>query len=133
MDESRIARDYVLAWDVAAPPDLVDRLYAPDVVDHNPQPGQGAGVEGIKQVIGLYHEVFPNLTLSCDDVLVAGDRIAIRWSATGSHEGGGLGVPPTHRTVRLTGIDIVRIEGDVIAERWGEANTLEMMAQLTGE
>jgi predicted ester cyclase len=130
LDVNQFGRDYANVWDVAAPEDLADRLYAPDVVDHNLQPGQGAGLDGIKQVIGVYRSVFPDLHLTCDDVLSSGDRIAVRWSATGTHEGGDLGVPPTHKKAQLTGIDIVRIEDGRIAERWGETNGLELMAQL---
>ena len=40
-----------------------------------------------------------------------------------------MGLPPTHKKAQLTGIDIVRIEDGVIAERWGE---IELMAQLGG-
>jgi len=132
LDIDQFARDYAFVWDVAAPEDLADRLFAADVVDHNLQPGQGPGLAGIKQVIGVYQAVFPDLHLSCDDVVASGDRIAVRWSATGTHEGGDLGVPPTHKTAQITGIDIVRIEDGVIAERWGETNGLELMAQLGG-
>ncbi len=35
-----------------------------------------------------------------------------------------------HTTVRLTGIDILKIEHGQVVERWGEANGLEMMQQL---
>jgi predicted ester cyclase len=130
-EANQLIQDYVRVWDVTAPDDLAQRIFARDVVDHNPQPGQGPGVAGIEQIIAVYHGAFPDLHLSCDDIVGSNDRVAVRWSATGTHEGDQLGVPPTHRTVRLTGIDIVRIENGRIVERWGEANGLEMMAQIT--
>ena len=129
-DLRRVAEDYVRLWDVRAPDGLADGLFHQQVVDHNPQPGQGPGLAGVKQFIGLYHEVFPDLTLTCDDILPAGDKVAVRWTATGTHEGDQLGVPATHRKVTLTGIDIVRIADGRIAERWGEGNGLEMMQQI---
>jgi steroid delta-isomerase-like uncharacterized protein len=130
-EANQLIQDYVRVWDVTAPDDLAEQIFAGDVVDHNPQPGQGPGVAGIKQIIAVYHGAFPDLRLSCDDIVGSDDRVAVRWSATGTHEGDQLGVPPTHRAVRLTGIDIVRIENGRIVERWGEANGLEMMAQIT--
>ena len=60
-----------------------------------------------------------------------GDPAAVRWSAAGTHEGDGLGVPATHRRVRLTGIDILRVQDGRIVERWGETNGLEMMQQVS--
>jgi len=129
-ETNQLVQDYVRVWDVTAPDDLADQIFASDVVDHNPAPGQGPGVGGIKQIIAVYHGAFPDLHLSCDDIVGSGDRVAVRWSATGTHDGDQLGVPPTHRDVRLTGIDIVRIQDGRIVERWGEANGLEMMAQI---
>jgi len=126
----RIAEDYGRVWDVDAPDELADRIYAPDVIDHNPQPGQGPGRDGIKQLIGLYHTVFPDLHLTNDDIIVSDDRAVLRWTAIGTHEGDQLGVPATHRQVRLTGIDIIRIADGRIVERWGETNGLEMMQQV---
>jgi predicted ester cyclase len=126
----RLVEDYGRLWDADAPDGLADELFTPDVVDHNPAPAQGAGRDGIKQIIGIYHAVFPDLRISCDDIIASDDRGVLRWSALGTHEGDQLGVPATHRQVRLTGIDIVRVVDGRIVERWGEANGLEMMQQL---
>ncbi|HET7397448.1 MAG TPA: ester cyclase [Intrasporangium sp.] len=130
-DNERLAEEFGLVWDVAAPDELADQLFAADVVDHNPQPGQGEGRDGMKQVIALYHGVFPDLHVTNEEVIASGDRAVLRWSATGTHEGDGLGMPATHRQVRLTGIDILRLAEGRIAERWGESNGMEMMQQLT--
>jgi len=129
-DIRAIVDAYCRTWDVDAPDDLIDEVYAADVVDHNPQPGQGAGIDGVKMIIGLYHAVFPDLRVTNDDMLIDGNRGTLRWSATGTHEGDQLGVPATHKSVRLTGIDILKVEHGQVVERWGEANGLEMMQQL---
>jgi steroid delta-isomerase-like uncharacterized protein len=129
-DIRSIVENYCQTWDVDAPDGLVDEVFADDVVDHNPQPGQPPGIEGVRMIIGVYHAAFPDLHLSTDDMLVSGDRAALRWSATGTHEGDQLGIPATHKTVRLTGIDLLRIHDGRVVERWGETNGLEMMQQL---
>jgi len=130
-DANAMAEDYVQLWDVSGAKDLADRLFAPDFIDHNLQPGQGPGVQGVKDIVAVYHSVFPDLRVSNDDVVASGDRVTVRWSATGTHDGDQLGVPATHRRVRLTGIDILRIHEGRIAERWGETNGLEMMQQVS--
>jgi predicted ester cyclase len=130
-DLNTLAQDYVRLWDVSAPAGIADRLYTPDVVDHNPLPGQGPGLDGIKQLVTVYHSVFPDLSVSTDDVVSSGDRVVVRWTGTGTHQGDQLGVPATGKQVRLTGIDILRVEDGRIVERWGETNGLEMMQQIT--
>jgi len=43
-----------------------------------------------------------------------------------------MGVPPTHRTVNFSGIDILRISDGKVVEHWGETNGLEVMQQIQG-
>ncbi len=129
-DTRRLVEDFGLVWNADAPSGLVDEVFAEDLVDHNPQPGQQPGRDGFRQVIDLYHEVFPDLRITNEDVIADGDRAVLRWSAVGTHEGDQLGLPATHQQVRMTGIDIVRIADGHVVERWGEANALEMMQQL---
>jgi steroid delta-isomerase-like uncharacterized protein len=125
-----LAEQYRHVWDADAPRDLVDQVFARDVVDHNPQPQQGPGREGIRQVLQVWHGAFPDLRVSTEDVVVSGDRVVLRWSGTGTHEGDQLGAPATHRQVRMTGIDILRVDEGRIVERWGESNELQVMQQL---
>ena len=130
MDMTELVEKYGRVWDTDAPQGLVNEIFSADVVDHNPLPGQPPGRAGIEQVIGVYHAAFPDLHVTNDDIIVAGDRAVLRWSALGTHEGDQLGVPATHRQVRMTGIDILRIADGRIVERWGETNGLETMQQI---
>jgi hypothetical protein len=50
-DLREIVDNYCRTWDVDAPEGLIEEVYAPDVVDHNPQPGQTAGIEGVKMIM----------------------------------------------------------------------------------
>jgi predicted ester cyclase len=129
-DIRNIVEKYGQTWDVDAPQGIIDEVFSAEVVDHNPQPGQPAGIEGVKNIINLYQAAFPDLHLSNDDIIISGDRAALRWSATGTHEGDQLGVPATHKSVQFTGIDILRVENGRIVERWGESNGLEVMQQI---
>jgi predicted ester cyclase len=129
-DLQTLADDYVRVWDVRAPKDLANSVFVSEVIDHNPQPGQGPGLEGFSRIVALYQQVFPDLHLTTEDVIISGDHIAVRWSALGTHEGDQLGVPATHREVRLSGIDILYTRDGRVVERWGEGNGLEMMQQI---
>ena len=51
-----------------------------------------------------------------DEVVVEGDRAAIRWHSTGSHEHSFLGVPATKREVAVSGATFARFEDDRIVE-----------------
>lgn len=56
----------------------LDGLVAPDIVDHNPFPGQAPGLGGFKEWIAAVRTSFPDLEGAVDDVLAEGDRVAAR-------------------------------------------------------
>ena len=77
-----------------------DEFIAATYVDHPSLPGLPPGPEGMKQALTYYRAAFPTLKATVDDIFAAGDRVALRWSARGTHQGEWLGVPPLDTTVR---------------------------------
>ena len=80
-----------------------------------------AGDEGqdraeFKAAITATRSAFPDLTTTIDEILVEGDRAAVRWHSRGRHERPFLGVPPTHRQVEVSGATFARFQGDRIVE-----------------
>ena len=96
------------------------RLYAPDVVDHNPAPGQRPGVEGIVDVLGWLREAVPDLRMAIMHYVVEGDLAADRWVMRGTHTGAPLmGVPAMGRRFEINGMDVIRIRDDgLISDVW---------------
>lgn len=110
----------------------LDDLLAPDVIDHNPMPGQGPGIEGFKQWMRYARASFPDLAGVIEDVVASGDRVAgrVTWRAT--HCGPFIGIEPTGRNVSFTAIHIVRVAHGRIVEWWGVADLLGVLEQLRG-
>jgi steroid delta-isomerase-like uncharacterized protein len=108
---------------------LIDELFAPDFVDHDPS-NPLPGLEGVRQLVGMYRGAFPDLHLTIEDEITEGDRIATRFTGRGTHRGLLMGIPPTGKRVTITAIDILRFENGRIAEHWGNQDLLGMMRQL---
>jgi steroid delta-isomerase-like uncharacterized protein len=105
-------------------------LLSADHIAHDPIAGDMRGIELERaQVLG-YRNAFPDLRFILDDVLVSGEKVAVRWSVTGTHDGEIMGVPPTGKTHSLTGITISRISNGKIVESWVEWNTLQFAQNL---
>jgi hypothetical protein len=66
--------------------DALDALFAPDAVDHFPDPGQGPGREGIKQAFAAFRAGFPDVACPVEDLVAAREcrRPAGRWRYRGS-------------------------------------------------
>lgn len=103
---------------------------APEVVDHNPMPGQAPGIEGFKQWMSYARASFPDLAGTIEDVVADGDRVAGRVTWHGTHAGPFIGVEPTGRSVSFTAIHIVRLADGRIAEWWGVADLLGALEQV---
>lgn len=108
----------------------LDELVAADQVDHSLPPGYPPGSEGAKAFIGMYLNAFPDLEITLEDIFAAGDKVASRWIATGTHSGELMGIPATGKRVTVTGISINRISGGKVVENWGEFDALGMMQKL---
>jgi steroid delta-isomerase-like uncharacterized protein len=109
-----------------------DEIFAVDMVDHNPSPGQPAGAEGQKKVMRDIWAAFPDFHSEATQVIAEADRVVVFWKATGHHQGDYYGLPPSGKPFVWSGIDIVRVENGKIVERWGLSDDLSLLQQLGG-
>jgi steroid delta-isomerase-like uncharacterized protein len=104
---------------------LLDEIVHDEFVDHNPEPGQPAGREGVKAMMRTFVEAFPDLHFSAE-----GDLVAARCTVTGTHEGTFAGIPATGRKATVTGVDWIRFKDGKFVERWGIFDLSGMLQQL---
>jgi steroid delta-isomerase-like uncharacterized protein len=107
-----------------------DALLAPDFSLHTPLPTPGPGIEAMNTVITTCRAAFHGLRVTIHDMMADGDRVACRFTARGIHRGEFMGIPPTGREIRMTGIEIFRLRDGKIVELWGEANLMGLMQEL---
>ena len=111
--------------------DVIDELFSEEYVGHDaPNPEPVRGTEGMKNFLRMYHAAFSDARIVLDDVLVDGDKVVTRWNCTGTHDGDLMGIPPTGRSVRFTGIRIFRLAGGKIVEGWVNWDMFGLMKQL---
>jgi len=74
---------------------------------------------------------FPDLQVQVEDVIGHEDQVVVRWTATGTHSGDGLGLPPTHRPVLFRGMSWIRIRDGKFQEGWQSSNIPEQLRSLS--
>ena len=118
------------SWDLLETPDVLDEVYAPDLVWHEPD-RDVQGLEEARQFVSMYKTAFPDLHAAVEDVIAEGDRVVTRWTLRGTHQGEieEFG-PPTGKQVEIEGITIHRIEDGKIVEEWERYDNLGAMQQL---
>jgi steroid delta-isomerase-like uncharacterized protein len=106
---------------------ILDELVAPNHVNHT---DNIRGPEEYKQFITMFRTAFPDLHFTIEDQLAEGDKALHRWVATGTHQGELMGIPPTGKQIRITGMFVGRIVDGKIVEEWGNWDKLGMLQQL---
>ena len=111
--------------------DLVDELLAPDYINHTPaSPDQPTGPEGVKGVVAMFRSAIPDLRVVVEDMIAEGDKVAVRYTLEGTHEGELFGVPPTGQRLSIKSIAVERVSDGKIREHWRVTDSLDMMQQL---
>ena len=110
---------------------VLDEILTADFVDHEEgPPGSPDGIEGVKFFVGAFRDAFSDMQVTIEDAIESGDRLAIRATMRGTHDGELMGVPARGSRVELTMIDIVRVEDGRVAEHWGATDNLSLMQQI---
>ena len=111
-------------------PDKMDILIGENWVDHNPPPGTAPGLEGMKQMMGMFFAAFPDLQVTVDQLIAEGDIVAGRMITTGTHQGEFMGIAAKGKRMTISEMHMVRIENGKAVEHWGNSDDLAMMQQL---
>lgn len=106
----------------------MDRYYSPDFVRHGDKRDYDLGT--LKDGIRNLYAGFPDLARKQFDLLAEGDRVAYRWEAAGTHLGEYLGVRPTGKPIRASGMVMCRIANGLVVEEWGSWNKMGLLHDL---
>ena len=104
----------------------IEDLFAPDYAVN----GQPLGVEGVRRSVISLRSIFGDPTVEIEDLIAERDKVVMRWTMRGTHQGAFMGVPPTGKRVTLTGINIYRVAGGKIVENHESVDLLGLLEQL---
>ena len=121
-EESNKGKEAVMA--------AVDQLFAPDYVCHGSGVIPDIDLAGWRQLIPALWTAFPDQHYSLEDLIAEGDKVVIRYTFRGTHQGAFMGVPATGKVVTFTGIYISRIAGGKFVEDWESFDSLGLLQQL---
>jgi predicted ester cyclase len=87
--------------------DATGDYFHQDMVEEVPLPGQGPGLEGLKEILTRMRRAFPDVHWRVEEQMAKDNRVLTRFLWSGTHQGEFLGIPPTNRMVRVWGMVIV--------------------------
>ncbi len=111
--------------------DAIGNYIADSHIDHDPaRAGAPSGPAGMRTFVEMYRAAFPDTRIELGEMIAEGDLVAGSWTASGTHQGELMGIPPTGKSIRLTGIGIDRVRDGKIVESWANWDALGMLGQL---
>jgi steroid delta-isomerase-like uncharacterized protein len=107
-------------------------LAAPDLIMNlaelpEPRRGQQAWRQGFE----MMKHAFPDLQAHIEDIVAAGDKVAVRLRFRGTHCGEFLGIPATSRAIEYISHEFYRVADGLIAEEWICSDMATLLRQLS--
>jgi steroid delta-isomerase-like uncharacterized protein len=109
----------------------VEDYIAADYIRHDPGiPMQVRGPEGIKQLVRVFRNAFPDVHFTPEIIVGELDKVVVLFRVSGSHQGELMGMPATGKPIAITSIEIFRFADGKIAEQWVAVDNMGMLQQL---
>jgi steroid delta-isomerase-like uncharacterized protein len=109
--------------------ELAPELFTADHRLHDPQLPTPDGPDGVTSAVKVYQDGLEG-HWQIEDIFSSDDKVAVRWTGSGTHVAEVNGIPATGREVRVDAISIHRVKDGKIAETWEVWDTLGFLQQL---
>lgn len=108
-----------------------DALCASDYINHDAGlPTPDADLSTLKQTIGGLIAAFPDMTATEEDLVAMGDKIAVRMTLSGTHQGEFMGVAGTGKHMAFGGVWLAHFSEGKYKEQWVYFDALGLLQQM---
>jgi len=109
--------------------DLIDEFFVDTVELHGTGPSI-IGRTALVEVYATFFAAFPDWHTTIDDMVAEGDKVVVRITSNGTHQGEMQGIPATGKPYTQNAIVIYRLTNGKIVEGRLQTDMLSMMQQL---
>ena len=109
---------------------VIDEIFAPNVVLHDPIMGTHTGIDAFRQLLGVFDTAFPRHRVQVEGMTAEGDFVSVLHTHTATHTGPFMGMPSTGKQAVVSGIELFRIVEGKIAEFWRKDDDVSLLMQL---
>jgi len=112
--------------------DALNELHSTEYTEHHAPFPDVKGLDAFKLMVAGARITYPDFHITIHELIQEGDKLAVRWSWTGTHLGQTrqLTIPPTGKQITLTGSHILHIKNNKLVEGWQFADDLGLLQQL---
>jgi len=109
---------------------LADQFFSADSIFHGPNLPEVRGREARRRFFASLREAIPDYRLTVEELIAEGDKVAMRWSDTGTHRGEWLGVPASGKRICGSGTTTFRLVDGKITDEFVQADVLGFLQHV---
>ena len=109
---------------------VIDEAIAPTFVYRTSALPDFHGPAGFKEFYTEHRRAFPDIHYTVEEVVAEGEKVVVRWTATGTHQGDMMGIPPTGKAVKAPGITIFSFANGHIVDGTTVWDALALLQQI---
>jgi predicted ester cyclase len=109
--------------------DDLDVIFTPGFTSHL-RVGDAEGLDRFKVLMRQVYDAFPDVLWTLVETIYAPDRAVLRYYFEATHLGPFLGIPPSHRRVRIDGCEVMHIRDGWVHEIWNYADLMGLAARV---
>jgi steroid delta-isomerase-like uncharacterized protein len=129
-NEQLITRYFEEVWNEGKL-DVLDEIISAHYINHNPGMANPVpGPEGLKPIVAGIRKAFPDLKYIIENMVVSDTQVAVHTTMHGTHKGDFFGLAPTHKVIKVSQMQIERIENNKIVAHWRVTDDLTLLRQL---
>lgn len=84
----------------------------------------------MKETVSTWLKAFPDLKIKIEDIVAEENKVAGRYTFSGTHRGKILGIAPTGKKIAVSQMCFIRFGNGKIAQVWEDFDALGMYQQL---
>ncbi len=90
----------------------------------------GGGADNLRQSLTMMRNAFPDLTFTIEDTITEADKVAVKATLRGTHQGPFAGRPASGNSVEVGSCDVFRVQNGRIVEAWWLGDSGSMLMQI---
>jgi len=105
-------------------------LYSSSVIHHGYSSRIRPGVAGLREHYTALLKAIPNLKIDIDDVIAQGEKVAHRFTFSGTHQGEFLGIPASGKRISVSGMQMNLFSAGKCIEVWSVHDSHRFLNQI---
>jgi steroid delta-isomerase-like uncharacterized protein len=108
----------------------IPEVFSPEFVEYSPGGQILKGLENLKQMVEMSRNAFPDMHYEIEDMFAEGDKLAVRYTFTGTFKGEIMGMSPTGKKFKISSAYLCHMKDGKQLEVWGYIDMLTWYQQL---